>query len=193
VSALLLLQPVARGLAVVTLVYAVIVWVTHWAVRARHLQPFGAWPRFIRGISDPPLKRIEKRLLLAGGNPQDAPLWLVGIVVIGGLVGLSLVDWFIQTIGQMLILSDLGPRAWIRQLADWLFTVVLLALFIRVIASWFGVSPYGRVMRIVYALTDWILDPLRKMLPQFGMIDLSPMVAYFLLTIARSALMGALL
>jgi len=56
---------------------------------------------------------------------------------------------------------------------------------VRVIASWFGVSPYAKWMRPVLALTNWIVEPLRRIVPPIGMIDVSPMVAYLILLVAR--------
>lgn len=191
-SLLLLLEPVARATALVALVFAVLVWATHWAVRARHLQPFGAWPRFVRRLSDPLVARVEKRLVRAGGNPQDAPVWLLGLTVVFGLVLVSLAGWLAGTLSRLMILSSLGPQAWILQAADWTFSLLLFAIFVRVIASWFGGSPYSGWLRVVYALTDWLIEPIRKLVPPLGMIDLSPMIAYFLLTVARGALFRAL-
>jgi len=66
----------------------------------------------------------------------------------------------------------------------------MLALFIRVIASWLGVSPYSRPMRIIHGLTDWLLGPLRRVIPPFGMFDLTPLVAYLMLWLARSLVLG---
>lgn len=73
-----------------------------------------------------------------------------------------------------------------------IFSLLMLALFVRVLSSWFGASPYSKVMRVVNVLTDWLLDPLRKILPPFGMIDLSPMVAYLMLSLARWFVLGLL-
>jgi uncharacterized protein YggT (Ycf19 family) len=42
-------------------------------------------------------------------------------------------------------------------------------------------------------LTEWLLEPLRRLLPPFGPLDLSPMVAYLLLWIAQQAVVRALL
>ena len=67
------------------------------------------------------------------------------------------------------------------------------ALIVRVIASWFGASPYRKWMRPVALLTDWILEPLRRVLPPFGPLDLSPLVAYFILWIAERVIVGAFL
>ena len=37
----------------------------------------------------------------AGGSPQDAPLWLLGIVIVGGLLLLSLTGWLINMGGTL--------------------------------------------------------------------------------------------
>ena len=49
----------------------------------------------------------------------------------------------------------------------------MLALFVRVIASWLGISPYSAWMRPVMILTDWLIEPIRRILPPMGMIDFS--------------------
>ena len=175
----------SRLLVIVALAYASVVALTHWAVRSRKLTPFGAWPRFVRQLSDPVLQPLERRILRAGGNPQDAPLWLVGIVIVGGLLLLSLVQWLVGFAVTLGILVQSGPRTWARFLVSGLFTLIMAALLIRVISSWFGISPYGRWMRPVMLLTNWMIDPIRRILPPFGMIDFSPVVAWLVLSVVR--------
>jgi YggT family protein len=48
-------------------------------------------------------------------------------------------------------------------------------------------------MRPFVVLTEWLLAPLRRIVPPLGMIDITPLVAYFLLVIAERAAMGLLL
>lgn len=182
----------ARVLVVVALVYSSAVALTHWAVRSRRITPFGAWPRFIRRASDPVLLPLERRVIRAGGSPQDAPLWLVGIVVAGGLLLLSLIGWLHGFAGTLSVLAESGTRAWLRFGLSGVFTLLMVALFMRVIASWFGISPYGPWMRPVMLLTDWIVGPIRRILPPFGMIDFSPLVAWLVLSLLRSFLLSLL-
>ncbi len=181
-----------RTLVIAALVYASIVALTHWAVRTRRLNPFGAWPRFMRKLSDPVLHPLERRILGAGGNPQNAPLWLLGIVIAGGLLLLSLTGWLIGTVASITLVAQGGPRIWVRVLVGALFSLLMAAILIRVIASWFGIGPYNRWMRPFYALTNWLIDPIRRILPPFGMIDFSPMVAWLVLYVVRGFVMGVL-
>jgi len=181
-----------RTIVIAALVYASAVALTHWAMRSRRINPFGAWARFMRKVSDPVLLPLEKRILRAGGNPQNAPFWLLGIVIGGGLVLLSLTAWLIDLIIRLTGMTDSGPRMWIATLVSFLFTVLMTAILIRVIGSWLGIGPYNRWMRPVYALTSWLIDPIRRILPPFGMIDFSPMVAWLVLYVVRGFVMGLL-
>ncbi|MEI2719592.1 MAG: YggT family protein [Gemmatimonadales bacterium] len=162
---------------------------THWAVRGQHLAPFGWWPRFVRGWSDPLLRPVEGRVVRAGGNPQSAPLWLLGGIVIGGLLLIQLVQWLLGTILSLGYAAQSG--ALLPTLVSSLFSLLTAALLVRVISSWFAVSPYSWWMRIVRGLTDWIIEPIQRILPRTGMVDFSPMVAYFLLRVAQQVVVGA--
>jgi YggT family protein len=181
-----------RWIVVAALAYAAVVALTHWAVRRRSIGPFDAWPRLVRRISDPVLHPVERRVLRLGGNPQDAPLWLLGGVIVGGLILVSLVRWLTGMVFGLAALADAGPRAWLQVAVGGLFSLLMAAILIRVIASWFGISPYTRWMRPVVALTDWLIDPIRRLMPPVGMIDLSPMVAWLVLWIARGVVLRML-
>jgi len=187
-----ILETAARTLVIVALAYASVVALTHWAVRTRRISPFGAWPRFMRRISDPVLLRLERRIIVAGGGPQNAPLWLLGLVIAAGLVLLSLTNWFIGMLAGLSGAVNGGPRVWLRLLVSAIFTILMAAILIRVIASWLGIGPYRRWMRPIVALTDWLIEPIRRIMPPIGMFDFSPMVAWLVLYVARGFVMSML-
>ena len=186
----LLLYNTVRVLVVLGLVYASIVALTNWAVRSRRIDPFSVWARFVRRLSDPVLKPVERRVLRSGGNPQNAPYWLLGIVVAAGLVLLSFAAWLIELIVRLRMMAHAGPRMWVGTLIGFAFTLLMTSILIRVIGSWFGIGPYRKWMRPFYLLTDWLIDPIRRILPPFGMIDFSPMVAWLVLYVVRGFVMG---
>lgn len=68
--------------------------------------------------------------------------------------------------------------------------VLQILIFVRVILSWLplGANP---VSEFVIRLTDPILSPLRRVLPRFGMLDLSPMIALLIIVVVQRALLGA--
>ena len=59
-------------------------------------------------------------------------------------------------------------------------------IFVRAMLSWFPIDPSGPIVRGVFSVTEPVLEPLRRVIPRIGMIDLTPMVAMILLfAIAR--------
>ena len=181
---------VARGIVLAGLAFAATVATTHWAVRHKHLAPFGRWPKFVRRLSDPLILPLERRIVRAGRNPQDAPLWLLGIVVGGGLVLLSLMGWLAGAWLRYGSAISAGPRGWAFLAVNGTYGILMTALFVRVIGSWFGVGPYRSWMKPAYVLTDWFINPIRRFLPAMGMIDFSPLVAWVLLMVLRGFILG---
>jgi len=172
--------------------YATLIALATWAVRTGRLSPFSALARAARRLGDPLLRRLEKRIVRSGANPQDAPLWLFWIALIGGLVVLGLTEWLIGLMTSLAFSASAGPRGLALFFLSGVFTLLTAALFLRVIASWFQISPYSKPMRLVLVLTDWMIVPLRRIVPPLGMIDITPLVAYLLLLLARSFLIRLL-
>ncbi len=64
--------------------------------------------------------------------------------------------------------------------------VLAIIIFVRVILSWFAISPYSPIVFFLDRITEPILAPLRRIIPRLGMVDITPMVAIIiLLLIAR--------
>lgn len=124
----------------------------------------------------------------AGANPVDAPLWLLGAVAVAGLLATGLVRWVSGTGALLHAMQGAGPTAWIMFGLNAAISLLMLAILIRVIGSWLGAGRYNKLMRPVYFLTDWLVEPIARRLPPVGRIDLSPLVAYVLLLLLRSLL-----
>jgi YggT family protein len=73
----------------------------------------------------------------------------------------------------------------IIQLVQTLFQVYSFILLARVLTSWFQVDPYNPIIRILYQLTEPLLAPIRRLLPQTGMMDFSPIVAFIAITVVE--------
>ena len=56
-----------------------------------------------------------------------------------------------------------------------------VAIFGRVLMSWISPQRNDPVSTILYQITEPILGPIRRVLPQMGMFDLSPLVALLVL------------
>jgi YggT family protein len=82
---------------------------------------------------------------------------------------------------------------------DGLISLILLllqllwfAIFARAIVSWFPIDPNGPVVRALDAITEPVLQPLRRVVPRIGMIDITPMVAILLIFGISAALQSSL-
>lgn len=183
----------ARILVGAAFVLGVVVALTHWLVREQKIAAFGGWARFVRGWSNGLLRPIEQKLVAAGGNPQQAPWWLLGVIVVGGLLLIEVLRWLLGFVLGTAFALDSGPTTMLWWAMDMVFRVLMFALLVRVISSWFGAGRYNKWVRWSYQLTDWLVEPLRRVLPPFGMLDLSPLAAYVILMLLRRLVMGAIL
>jgi len=187
----LVLHGLRLAIFFVAVVMAVIALVD-WLVRTRRISPFSGVARFFRRSIDPLRVPVERTVMRAGGQPAAAPWWSLVAVVVGGVILLFLLD----IVGGLLAQLALGvsdPRILPIIFVGWAFKLVELALIVRVLSSWLPISPYSRWIRWTYPLTNWILVPLRRIIPNIGMLDITPIVAYLLLSwILERAVIGVL-
>ena len=66
--------------------------------------------------------------------------------------------------------------------------MLVIAIFIRAILSWFQLDPRSPLVQLLDSITEPILEPIRRIMPRLGMIDLSPLVAILLLQFVSSGL-----
>lgn len=66
-----------------------------------------------------------------------------------------------------------------------------LAVLARALMSWFVRDPYNPIVSALNAITEPILEPLRRVIPRMGMMDLSPFVAIIVLQLVAGMLCGA--
>src|SRR5712692_157270 len=151
---------------------AVLTAVGSWLVRTRRVSPFGALGRALRGATEPLIRPVEARLVRLGGNPVQAGLWLVVVVAVAGIVAIAVVQWAVESYWETAAALVAGPGATLAFLIAAVYRVLVLALIVRVVASWFGLFRYTRWLQPAYWLTDWIVEPLRRMLPAAGPFDL---------------------
>lgn len=184
---------VARIALLASAVVVTLVCGIDWAVRTRRINPFSSVARFFRGSIDPLLAPIERRIVRGGGLPSNAPWWALAAIVVGGIILIWLLG-FIRTQFQAVAFASVtGPRGYLRLIVAWIFGVLQIALLARVLMSWIRSSPSSWWVRWSYALTEPYLRPLRQLIPPIGgRLDLTPLVAYFVLSLISGWIVGAL-
>ncbi len=59
--------------------------------------------------------------------------------------------------------------------------VLIAAIFIRALLSFFTNDPRNPIVNVLDQVTEPLLSPLRRIVPRVGMFDLTPLVAIFIL------------
>jgi len=181
--------PVLRYAVVALVALAIVVATLSWLVRQQIVSPFGGLGRFCRAVSDPFIKPIERRLVRGGGNPVNAGWWLVLVTAVMGLVVLALSRWLAGLARYVYWAAHGGTRGVYVLIVVWGYYLLVGALIVRIVASWFGMFQYNRWIRPAYLLTDWLVRPLRRILPPFSGWDWSPLAAWLVLWVAKLALL----
>jgi YggT family protein len=155
---------------------------TDWAIRARHINPFHPVARFFRRWVDPLLRPMETMIVRRGGLPQQAPFYGFMAVIVGGIAVLWLMRFVVALIFRVRV-GVSSPRQFGLMMIGWALNFLVFALIVRVITSFLPISPFSKWVRWAYVSTEWFMAPLRRIIPPFGQIDFSPLVAYVLLRI----------
>ena len=79
----------------------------------------------------------------------------------------------------------------------YIIQILMLAIFAQVVISWLVVlgirSPLIlSLYRAVTTVNEPIMRPLRKVIPNFGMVDITPMVAIIVLIVTREVILKVL-
>lgn len=69
---------------------------------------------------------------------------------------------------------------------DLLFTILAFAIIARALISWVPIDPYHPIVVILDQITEPFLAPLRRIVPQMGMMDITPIVALILIQVLQS-------
>jgi YggT family protein len=163
-----------------------------WGVRSRRINPFSGIARFMRGRVEPRLAGIERQVMRAGGHQSTTPWWALVAYVVCAVLLLAGVDLLASLVRDVLVASSLGGAGLLLLAVRWTFGFLQFALLVRVIASWFPSLAARRWVSWSFGATEWMLRPLRRVMPSMGVIDITPIVAYFALWLAEKVVMTVL-
>ena len=72
-------------------------------------------------------------------------------------------------------------------ITTWL-QVIFYTMLIVVIGSWLQTDPRQPVMQVALSCSDWLLAPIRRIIPSLGGLDFSPIIALFAIQFAQSGM-----
>ena len=73
-----------------------------------------------------------------------------------------------------------------------IFKIIYFLLVIRIVLSWFAVDSFNEPMSIVFKITEPLLALFRRLPLQIGAIDLSPILAFLVLSFLDTFIVGSL-
>jgi YggT family protein len=73
----------------------------------------------------------------------------------------------------------------LAELIDTAFRVYSYILIARILLSWVQPNPYNPVVRWIVRVTEPVLAPARRIIPPIGMVDISPIIVFFILDLLR--------
>ncbi len=158
------------------------------------MNPFSRPVLFVRRLTDPLVTPVRRVLMGFGISPNIAPLISLLLAILMAWFVMQLAETILNTAAGLLDGAQNGAIiALIGYALYGLLAVYSLLIFIRIIFSWGGVGYGNRIMRFLINATDPLLIPLRRMIPPLGMFDISPIVAFIIIWLFQSAILGTLL
>ena len=140
--------------------------------------------QFLVKVTHPPL-RIMRRFVPSIGKIDTSSLILVLTLQMLADFSILLLKGVTINIGALTILS-------ITQLLSLLINVLVFAVFARAILSWMNPGTFNAVASILATLTEPLLAICRKVIPDLGGMDLSPLAALLLLQLAKMVILPPL-
>lgn len=161
------------------------------------VNPFTWHARNVRRATDPVIMPVRRMLVAFRLDPKVAPFILIILLLVIGYLIVQIAGTLLNTIaGIVYAVTDrkLGaPLGIAGYLLFGFLGLYTLAIFVRIVLSWFGTSYANRLMRFLIRLTEPLLAPLRRTLPTVGMFDISPIVAFLIVWICQAAVAATLL
>ena len=129
--------------------------------------------QFIVTVTNPALRPL-RRIIPGYAGIDVAALVLMLALQVLELLLLSLLYGKMPTVVGLLILAT-------GKLLEMTVYIFMFAVFARIIIAWVNPHLHNPIPSLRKSLTDFMMQPARKLIPPIGMLDLSPMVVFLLL------------
>lgn len=133
--------------------------------------------QFLVKITHPPL-RLLRRFIPALGRIDTSSLVLALLLQTAANLTILAIKGISIGFLAVLLLS-------FSDLLEMVMDIFIYSIFAGAILSWFAAGSYGAAASILYSLTEPVLNVCRRLLPDIGGIDLSPLIALMLLQLAK--------
>lgn len=140
--------------------------------------------QFLVKITHPPLKFLRKFVPSIGKIDTSSIVLALALQMIADF-SILMLKGVVVSIPALVILS-------FTQLVSLLINVFIFAVFARAILSWFDPGNYNPASSLLHNLTEPVLNLCRKVIPDLGGMDLSPLIALVALQLAKMMILPPL-
>ena len=140
--------------------------------------------QFLVKITHPPLKLL-RRIIPSVGKIDTSSIVLALALQIFANFSILALQGVMVGVAALIIMS-------FTHLISLLINVFVFAIFIRAILSWFDPGNNNPASSLLHSLTEPLLSLCRKVMPDLGGIDLSPLVALLALQLAKMMILPPL-
>ncbi|QSA96154.1 YggT family protein [Methylococcus sp. EFPC2] len=125
--------------------------------------------QFLVKLTHPPLRLLRRFIPSIGRIDTAAIVLMLGLQILAGYL-LFLLQGISTSAPALVVWS-------VEQLLEMLIDIFFFAIIIRALLSWFGNLSYNPAANLLFDLTEPLLRSCRRLLPPFGGVDLTPLVA----------------
>ncbi len=133
--------------------------------------------QFLVKITHPPLKVLRRFIPSVGKIDTSSLVLALLLQMIADFSILALKGILVGFAGLMIVS--------LTQLVSLFINILIFSIFARAILSWIAMGQYNAASSVLYSLSEPVLRLCRKMVPDLGGIDLSPLIALVILQLAK--------
>jgi YggT family protein len=140
--------------------------------------------QFLVKITHPPLKFL-RRYIPSIGRIDTSSVVFALLLQMAADYSILLLKSISVTFGALAVLS-------FTQLVSLLINIFIFAVLARAILSWISPGAYNPATSILHSLTEPLLNASRRIIPDLGGLDLSPLIALLALQLAKMVVLPPL-
>ena len=152
-------------------------------VRADFYNPIS---QFVLKATNPLLMPIRRVVPGIGGIDTSSPILALAVQMVGALLTILIVGGGVGIDPLKLVLWS------VLLILNLILQIYFFGLIITVIVSWIAPQSQNPALALIHQLLAPVTNPIRKMLPDMGGIDISPIFVFFTITVLKKILFSVM-
>ncbi|MEQ1635399.1 MAG: YggT family protein [Methylococcales bacterium] len=135
-------------------------------------------------VTHPPLKLLRRYIPAVGKVDTSALVLALGLQMLADFA-ILFITGRVAGVGELIVIS-------FTQLLSLVINIFIFAIFASALLSWFNPGAFHAAAGLLQRLSEPVLRMCRQMLPDFGGVDFSPLLALIMLQLAKMLLLPPL-